>query len=424
MSSNGQRLFYRFTVEDRCEARLRAGHVWVYASDIQSINAPEPAPEGANIPALENGMLCDVLSRRGRYLGTGFYNEHSKIRIRIVSNNANDRFDAAFWERRIRYAVAYRQTVMAESGDFEACRLIYGEADGFPGLTVDRFGDVLVTETLSLGIEVRKDLIFPLLVRVLAEYGVTVREIYERNEAPVRALEGLTPGKGTYAAEGLTPSHTGETEICENGIYYTVDYINGQKTGFFLDQKYNRRAAARLARGKRVLDCFTHTGSFALNAAAAGAEHVDAVDISRDAVDMTRRNAERNGLADRMSFICTDVFAYLDALYEKKAHPYDMIILDPPAFTKSAGTADKAYAGYREINRKAMKLLPRGGYLATASCSHFMPSERFETMLREAAYDASVTLKLIEARKQAPDHPILWSVPETDYLKFYLLQVT
>lgn len=406
------RAYPKCVVNERCEARLRAGHVWVYDTDIRKIDG---------VP--ENGGLCDVLTQKGRYLGTGFYNEASKIRVRVLSTNANDRFDEAFWERRIRYAVSYRRTVMAEDGDFSACRLIYGEGDQFPGLTVDRFSDVLVTETLSLGIERRKSVIFPLLVKVLREEGETVSAIYERNDSELREREGMTRNKGFFVSEGLRTDLSGEVEICENGIFYTVDYVNGQKTGFFLDQKYNRRAAARIAKGKTVLDCFTHTGSFALNAAKAGALHVDAVDISADAIAMTRRNAERNGLSDRMSFITADVFAYLDALAAEKSKKYDMIILDPPAFTKSTETVRSAYAGYREINRRAMQLLPRGGYLATASCSHFMPDELFCRMLREAAYDAHVTLRLIEGRRQAPDHPILWSVPETDYLKFYLFQI-
>ena len=408
-----ERIYPAVTVDDRCEARVRAGHVWIYESDVKDCSVTP-----------ENGALCDVFSRRGRYLGTGFYNAASKIRVRMLSTNANDRFDDLFWERRVRYAVEYRRAVMASEADFLCCRLIFGEADQFPGLTVDRFGDVLVTETLSLGIELRKDVIFPALVRVLAEMGVPVRAIYERNNVAIRKLEGMEETVGFYLCDGLdpTPAMT-EAEICENGIYYTVDFINGQKTGFFLDQKYNRLAAARLARDRVVLDCFTHTGSFALNAAKAGAKHVDAVDISASAIAMTRRNAERNGLSDRMDFICADVFAYLDELNAKKQRKYDMIILDPPAFTKSAGTVNNAYGGYREINRKALQLLPRGGYFATASCSHFMPSDLFCKMLREAAYDARVTLRQIEARQQAPDHPILWTVPETDYLKFYLFQV-
>ena len=408
-----ERIYPAVTVDDRCEARVRAGHVWVYESDIK---------EASETP--DNGALCDVYSRRGRYLGTGFFNAASKIRVRMLSANANDRFDEQFWERRVRYAIEYRRCVMASDEDFLCCCLIFGEADQFPGLTVDRFGDVLVTETLSLGIELRKDIIFPAIVRVLCEMGVPVRALYERNNVAIRKLEGMEETVGFYHCDGLEaePSMT-ESVICENGITYHVDFMHGQKTGFFLDQKYNRLAAAKLAVGRTVLDCFTHTGSFALNAAKAGAAHVDAVDISADAIAMTRRNAEENGLADRMDFICADVFAYLDELNAKKQRKYDMIILDPPAFTKSAGTVNNAYAGYREINRKALQLLPRGGYFATASCSHFMPSELFCKMLREAAYDARVTLRQIEARQQSPDHPILWTVPETDYLKFYLFQV-
>ncbi len=399
-------------VDERCEARLRAGHVWVYESDVKSLSEPT-----------ENGALCDVISKKGRYLGTGFYNANSKIRVRMVSSNANDTFDAAFWERRVRYAIAYRKAVMTNPEDFSCCRLIFGEADQFSGLTVDRFSDVLVTETLSLGIELRKDIIFPAIVHVLREMGEEIHAIYERNDANIRKLEGMEQGKGFYCQDGLTTTCSGEVEICENGIYYTVDYINGQKTGFFLDQKYNRLAAAHLAKNRTVLDCFTHTGSFALNAAKAGAAHVDAVDISADAIAMTQRNAARNGLSEKITCITADVFAYLAQLQEQKRHDYDMIILDPPAFTKSSGTVQRAYAGYREINRRAMQLLPRGGYFATASCSHFMPSEQFEKMLREAAYDAHVTLRQIEVRRQAPDHPILWTVPETDYLKFYLFQL-
>ncbi len=408
-----ERIFPTVTVDDRCEARVRAGHVWVYESDIKELSVTP-----------DNGALCDVYSRRGRYLGTGFFNAASKIRVRMLSTNANDRFDEQFWERRVRYAIEYRRCVMASPEDFLCCRLIFGEADQFPGLTVDRFGDVLVTETLSLGMELCKDVVFPAIVRVLSEMGVPVRALYERNNVAIRKLEGMEETVGFYHCDGLEAEPTmTEAVICENGITYHVDFMHGQKTGFFLDQKYNRLAAARLACGRTVLDCFTHTGSFALNAAKAGAAHVDAVDISADAIAMTRRNAEENGLADKMDFICADVFAYLDELNAKKQRKYDMIILDPPAFTKSAGTVNNAYGGYREINRKALQLLPRGGYFATASCSHFMPSELFCRMLREAAYDARVTLRQIEARQQAPDHPILWTVPETDYLKFYLFQV-
>ena len=265
-----------------------------------------------------------------------------------------------------------------------------------------------------------KDVIFPLLAEVLRENGERIDGIYERNDVAIRALEGLEQGKGWYELPGEEHPQSTVTEICENGIYYAVDFENGQKTGFFLDQKYNRFAVARLAKGRRVLDCFTHTGSFALNAARGGAEHVTAVDVSESAVEMARENARRNGLEDRMDFVTADVF---DLLPEVKKGEYDFIILDPPAFTKSRRTVGRAEKGYKEINLRALKALPRGGYFATASCSHFMPSELFVKMLRSAAQDANVELRQIEARQQAPDHPILWNVPETDYLKFYIFQV-
>ena len=307
--------------------------------------------------------------------------------------------------------------------DVSCCRVIFGEADGFPGLTVDRFENLLVTQTLSVGMERIKEMLFPLLVEVLAEDGVVIDGVFERNDAAIRALEGMEQGKGWFPLEGRDVPTSAVTEICENGVYYRVDVENGQKTGFFLDQKYNRLAVARLARGRRVLDCFTHTGSFALNAARGGAEHVTAVDISQSAIDMARANAVRNRLEGRMDFLTADVFDLLTELEKKGGKPYDFIILDPPAFTKSRKTVKSAERGYKDINLRALRLLPRGGYFATASCSHFMPSELFEKMLRSAALDAGVELRQIEARQQSPDHPILWNVPETDYLKFYLFQV-
>ena len=360
-----------------------------------------------------------VFSEKGTYLGSGFYNEQSKILVRVLSKNANDAFDEAFFRRRIRYAIDYRRTVMGE--DFNACRLIFGEADGLPGWTVDRFEDVLVTEVLSLGIEVRKGMLLTLLREELEKDGVAVRVIYERNESPLRLKEGLEQGKGYVDLPGLETEGTGLVKITENGIRYEVDYVNGQKTGFFLDQKYNRRAAARLAKGKRVLDCFTHTGAFALNCARAGAASVTAVDVSELALDEVARNAALNGL--NVMPLKADVFDLLTELTAQKCRDYDYIILDPPAFTKSNATAKAAFNGYKQINRMAMKLLPRGGYLATCSCSHFMYEDQFNRMLLEAAQEADVSLRFIEQRQQGPDHPILPTVPETYYLKFYLLQV-
>ena len=390
-----QRPYPVYAVTPKAERSLNAGHPWVYGEEITA--APETEPE--------NGALVDVVSRRGSWLGTGLLSLHSKIRVRILSRNANDRFDQDFWRRRIQYAWAYRKTVMGPE-DLDCCRVVFGEADQLPGLTVDRFHDILVTQTMSYGMELRKDVIFPLLAQVLREDGQDIRGIYERNDAPLREREGLEQGKGWYRLPGEEPPAQTRTLIRENGVQYEVDFENGQKTGFFLDQKYNRRAAAQIARGKRVLDCFTHTGSFALNAALGGAAHVTAVDVSQAAVDLARANAVRNGLEDRMDFLCADVFDLLPTLEGKGG--YDFI---------------NAMRGYKEINYRAMKLLPRGGYLATASCSHFATEEKFVHMLRQAAADAGRQLRQIEARQQAPDHPILWNVEETNYLKFFLFQV-
>lgn len=402
-----QRQYPRVTVTAKGTRWVEQGHPWIYAAEV--VSGAEEA---------ENGALVDAVSEKGKYLGTGFLSRESKIRVRLVSRNANDTFDAAFWARRVGYAWDYRKTVMG--GDISCCRVIFGEADGFPGLTVDRFSDILVAQTLSVGIERIKDMLFPIILDVLRRDGQRIDGIYERNDAAIRELEGMTQYKGWYGEEHPASP---VTEICENGIYYNVDVENGQKTGFFLDQKYNRLAVARIAKGRRVLDCFTHTGSFALNAAKGGAAHVTAVDVSQTAVDMARANAARNGLDGVMDFITADVFELLPKLEAEGGKPYDLIILDPPAFTKSRKTVGSAQRGYKEINLRALRLLPRGGYFATASCSHFMPDALFRDMLRSAARDAGVELRQIEARQQAPDHPILWNVPETDYLKFYIFQV-
>ena len=361
---------------------LESGHPWVYDSDV----AREPDESEC-----ENGALVDVVSEKGKYLGTGFLSRLSKLRVRIVSRNANDRFDENFWRRRVRYAWDYRKAVM--DGQTGCCRLIFGEADAFPGLTVDRFENLLVTQTLSLGMEKIKDMLFPLIVEVLEQDGETIDGLFERNDVVLREKEGLTQNKGWFPLPGKKTPESPITEICENGVFYRVDVENGQKTGFFLDQKFNRLAVAHLARGKRVLD-----------AAKGGAEHVTAVDVSESAIEMARANAARNGLEDKMDFLAADVFDLLPQLEAAHEKPYDFIILDPPAFTKSRRTANNAEKGYKEINLRA-------------------PAERFERMLRSAAADAGVELRQIEARTQASDHPILWNVPETDYLKFYLFQV-
>ena len=405
------RSFPRAVVTPKGERAIQNGHPWVYGAEV--LPQSDPLPDGG---------LADVVTAGGKYLGTGFVCLSSKIRVRLISRNANDRFDEAFWERRLRYALEYRRAVMGEQ--FGCCRLIFGEADSFPGLTVDRFGDILVTQTLSRGMEGMKGLLFPLLHRILTQEGEEIRGIYERNDVAIRRLEGLDEGKGFFPLPGLPVPESTRTVITENGIRYHVDFENGQKTGFFLDQKLNRQAVARLARGRRVLDCFTHTGSFALNAARGGAASVTAVDISEAAVALVAENAALNGLSAVIRPMAADIFDLLPALAEQPGKaPYDFIILDPPAFTKSRKTVPAAMRGYKELNYRAMKLLPRGGYLATCSCSHFATPELFEGMLRSAARDAGVQLRQIEARQQSPDHPILWNVPETSYLKFYLFQV-
>lgn len=401
-----ERAYPAVVIDRRGTKRAKEGHPWVFDNEITETKG-EPI----------DGEICDVLSDKGRFLGAGFYNSHSKIRVRILSQNANDTFDEAFFHRRLQYAWGYRKTVMRGENSF---RLIFGEADRFPGLTVDKFGDILVAQTLSLGVERRKELLFPALVELLEQDGCKISGLFERNDVKIRELEGLTQNKGFFPLPGKSIPERTVTEIEENGISYLVDFENGQKTGFFLDQKYNRAAAARLAPGKTVLDCFTHTGSFGLNCAKAGAKSVLSVDISESALACAKENCARNGLTDVVSYQTANVFDLLPTLPQGA---FDYIILDPPAFTKSGKTVHSAERGYKEINYRAMKALPRGGYLATCSCSHFMTDALFRQMLQSAAADAQVELRLIEARAQGPDHPVLWNVPETDYLKFYLFQI-
>lgn len=405
-----ERSYPKYAVTPKAEAAILRGHPWVYDTEVLNIEGEA-----------SNGSLVDVISKKGSYLGTGFLSEQSKIRVRLISRNANDRFDEAFWTRKLRWAWEYRKSVMAPE-DLDCCRVIFGEADAFPGLTVDKFHDLLSVQVLSAGMESIKARLLPVLVRILREDGHPIRGVYERNDAALRDKEGLPQYKAWFSFEGEPVPDSPMVEITENGIRYLVDVENGQKTGFFLDQKYNRQAVARLARGRTVLDCFTHTGSFALNAARGGARHVTAVDVSESAVEMARANAERNGFSGVMDCVAANVFDLLPRL-EKEPPKYDFIILDPPAFTKSRKTVANAITGYKEINYRAMKLLPRGGYLATCSCSHFATEEKFAAMLRDAARDAGVQLRQIEARQQSCDHPILWGVEETNYLKFYLFQV-
>lgn len=401
-----ERTYPRAIVTKKQTNRIHDGHPWVYEDEIVS--------QEGNIT---NGCLIDVFGSRDNYLGTGFYSEQSKIRIRLLSRNANDVFDHAFWARRVKYALQYRLDVMAD--DFRACRLIHGESDELPGLTVDRYEDLLVSEVASYGMEQVKGIIYQELIDQLAEKGEVIHGIYERNEGELRKKEGLPQYKGWY---GEKHPASPIVHIHENGIEYEVDVENGQKTGFFLDQKYNRLAVRHLAKGRTVLDCCTHTGSFAMNAVMGGAKHVTAMDISQEALDMAEKNAVLNHIEDKMDFLQGDVFEVLPELRTKHAF-FDLIILDPPAFTKSRKTYGHARSGYTSINAMTMKLLPRGGYLATCSCSHFMPTEAFKDMLKDAAKEAGVQVRIVEERHASMDHPVLVSVPETDYLKYFLVQI-
>ena len=381
---------------------FKAGGPWIYDNEIAEILG-EPA----------DGGIVRIEDYNGYPLGVGFLNRASTIAVRLLSRDAGAVIDRDFLERRVRAAWQYRKDTV----DTSSCRVIFGEADFLPGLVVDKFADVLVVESLALGIDRLKSTILSLLVDLLKEDGIFVRGIYERSDAKVRLKEGMERVKGFLSAP-FDPV----VEIVENGVRYQVDVAEGQKTGFFLDQKYNRLAIQPLARGGRVLDCFTHTGSFALNAALGGAKHVTAVDVSEAAVALARENAVRNGLEHRMDFQAANVFDLLPRLAEGPKQ-YDFIILDPPAFTKSRSSIKNAVKGYREINLRGMKLVKDGGYLATCSCSHFMDPELFTKTIREAASGAHKRLRQVEYRTQAADHPILWAAEESYYLKFYIFQV-
>ena len=381
---------------------LKAGGAWIFDNEIDKV---EGTPE--------DGSLVEVRDFDGYGMGTGFYNSRSKIRVRMMSRKAGQVIDRDFLRMRVQNAWDYRKKTV----DTSSCRIIFGEADFLPGLVVDKFSDVLVVQSLALGIDRMKEEILSLLVEVLRADGVEIRGIYERSDAKVREQEGLPRQKGFIGAEFPT-----RVQIVENGVRYEVDVEDGQKTGFFLDQKYNRLAIQRLCRDARVLDCFTHTGSFALNAGIAGASSVLGVDASQLAVDQARINAELNGLSDRVQFQCADVFDLLPEL-ERQGKQFDVVILDPPAFAKSRASVKNATRGYRDINLRGMKLVRDGGYLATCSCSHFMTYELFTQTIAQAARSAHVRLRQVEYRTQAPDHPILWAADESYYLKFYIFQV-
>ena len=381
---------------------LKAGGMWIYDNEIASV-----------MGSFENGDVVEVRDFDGYRMGCGYLNTRSKITVRMLSRKADTLIDAAFFEGRVRDAWEYRKQTI----DTSSCRLIFGEADFLPGIVVDKFSDVLVVESLALGIDRWKPVIVDALKKVLAEDGIRIRGVYERSDARVRLQEGMERSKG-FIGE---PFDT-KVEIVENGVKYLVDVEDGQKTGFFLDQKNNRAAIHRFCKDKRVLDCFTHTGSFALNAGIAGAREVLGVDASRLAVDQAEENARLNGLEERVRFVCADVFELLPRL-EEKGEKFDVVILDPPAFTKSRNSVKNAVKGYREINLRGLRLVKDGGFLATCSCSHFMEPELFAKTIREAAVGAHKRLRQVEFRTQACDHPILWAADQSYYLKFYIFQV-
>ena len=382
---------------------LKAGGMWIYDNEIDTIKGD-----------YANGDMVFVEDFDGYPLGHGFINTNSKLTVRMMSRKKDTVVDDDFLEMRVRAAWEYRKTTT----DTSSCRLIFGEADFLPGIVIDKFSDVLVVESLALGIDRFKPVILDKLKKVLAEDGIQIRGVYERSDAKVRLQEGMERFKGFIG----DPFDT-KVEIVENNVHYLVDVKDGQKTGFFLDQKYNRLAIQRLCAGKRVLDCFTHTGSFALNAGLAGASSVLGVDASELGVAQAEENAALNGLSDTVKFRCADVFELLPEL-ERQGEKFDVVILDPPAFTKSRNSVKNAVKGYREINLRGMKLVKDGGYLATCSCSHFMTPELFEKTIREAAGNDHKRLRQVEYRTQAPDHPILWSGDETSYyLKFFIFQV-
>ena len=420
-----QRPYPQVIVTRKAARSLAAGHVWVFDGEVLDVTNLAP---GAT--EIENGSVVDVVEENGTWQGAGLYSQASRICVRIVTRNANDRIDAAFWERKVRWAWEMRRRVMG--ADADCCRVIFSEADGFPGLVVDRYGSILVAQVGTVGMELRRETLYPLLIKTLHEDGQDVRAIYERCDSPVRRKEGLELRVGWWDGSPEVPGSPRIT-VCENGVLYGLDLENSQKTGFFLDQKYNRAAVARLAGGARVMDCFCHVGPFGLNAAAAGAQYVRFVDASAGALELVRENVALNGfdVADesRFGYTCADAIGYLSELSRNKARlreeggPFDLIVLDPPAFAKRGQDVRNAARAYRQINESALRMLPRGGYLATCSCSQHMTRDLLAQAIAEAAHGAGVSLKQLEERQQAPDHPILWGVPETHYLDFFIFQV-
>jgi 23S rRNA (cytosine1962-C5)-methyltransferase len=406
---------------------IKSGGLWIFDNEIDTIAG-----------TFKNGSIVTVHDFDGYPMGQGFINQNSKIRVRLLTRHVDREVDEAFLRERVSAAWNYRKAAMGGGSDLNCCRVIFGEADWLPGLVVDKYSDVLVVESLALGMETEfassrkslKEKILEILIELLAEDGIRVRGIYERSDAPVRKKEGLMPYKG-FIGEPFDTN----VEIIENGVRYMVDVVNGQKTGFFLDQKYNRLAMQKLVKGAlglsenlggagklKVLDCFTHMGTFALNCGLAGATDVTGLDISEFAVQQATENAARNGLSDTVHFRAANVLDELPKLADA-GEKFDIVILDPPAFTKSREATKNAIKGYREINIKGLKLVRDGGYFATCSCSHFMTQELFTTVIGQAAKSAHKRLRQIEFRTQAPDHPILWAADESYYLKFFIFQV-
>ena len=381
---------------------IKAGGAWVFNNEIETITG-----------RFHNGDLVIVHDFDGYPMGKGYINQNSKIRVRLLTRHVNQEIDESFFQIRLQNAWNYRKDTV----DTSSCRLVFGEADFLPGIVIDKYEDVLVMECLTLGMERYKEQLANLMKQILQKDGIQIRGVYERSDAKEREKEGLSRVKGFIGAEFDT-----NVEITENGVRYMVDVVNGQKTGFFLDQKYDRLAIQKLCKGKRVLDCFTHMGTFALNAGIAGASEVTGLDISEFAVEQATENAKRNSLSDTVTFRAANVLDELPKL-AAAGEKYDVVILDPPAFTKSRQATKNAIKGYREINMKGLKLVKDGGYLATCSCSHFMTQELLAKTIREAARATHKRLRQVEFRTQAADHPILWAAEESYYLKFFIFQV-
>ena len=398
-----ERNYPEIIISDEGVTWLDKGQMWMYKNNLEQCD-----------PQIKNGELVDIVTRDGRYLGTGFISLESHITVRILSKNQNEIIDRQFFQNRIQQAYDFRKTV--EGDNLSNCRLIFGEADLLPGLVIDRYNDILVSQISSYGLEQIKDMIYEIVLDVLKADGEDVKGIYERNDIQIRTKEGLEQYKGYYKNKDLPT----QTIINENGLLLHVDVENGQKTGYFLDQKSNRYLLRKIAHGKRVVDCFSHTGGFALNAAMGNASHVVSVDVSKTALDQGYQNAKLNHLEEKIDFVQADVFDYLDELKENE---FDIIVLDPPAFTKSRNTINAAIRGYKEINLRGLKMVKPGGYFATCSCSHYMNEEQLKKTVLEAAHDARRTLRQVEIRTQSSDHPILWNSDESYYLKFFIFQV-